>query len=496
MRPCAAAASGLTLIAAILEGCAVGPRFTPPSTPPSGQGPFVSATAAAEGAPTDAAPAPLPPMWWRLYSDAVLDGLVQEALTRNQDLKVAAANLAYAQGLLQEARAGRFPTTDLTASGPDYGKGLLQALDSANAATAFEAGLSASYQVDIFGRIRRGIQAARANAEATQAAEDVVRVTVAAQTASAYADICGYGEQLDVARRSVDLVQQAYDLTVAERDAGALSDFDQARQGVILAQARAIIAPLEGQRRAALFTLAALIGHTPAEVPAEAAACRTPPRIAQALPVGDGAALLKRRPDVRQAERNLAAATFRIGVAAADLYPTISIGGAVENAATTVGGLGRSATASYNVGPMLNWSFPNIAVARARVKEAGAQASGALASFDGAVLQALSDAEKALSAYGSELDHHVALADAKKNADEALRLADIQFKAGAASFLDLITAEQTAVAADQAVAQSDQTISDDQVAVFQALGGGWEGAPAVHVSPPSGGSTAEGREGG
>jgi NodT family efflux transporter outer membrane factor (OMF) lipoprotein len=470
--------------AASLAGCAVGPRFTPPPTPPSAQGRFVSAER-----PEQAAPAPLPPLWWRLYNDTVLDSLVQQALTNNQDLKVASANLAYAQALLEEARAGRFPSTDLAASGPTYrrgfqttnGPGSLQALGGA-ASTAYSAGLTASYQVDLFGRIRRGIQAARANAEATQAAEDVVRITVAGQTANAYAEICGFGEQLDVARRSLDLVQQTYDLTVTERDAGALSDFDVAREGVILAQARAAIPPLEGQRRAALFTLAALIGRTPAQVPPEAAACRLPPRIGQPLPVGDGAALLKRRPDVREAERNLAAATFRIGVAAADLYPTVSIGGAVSNAATTVGGLGNTGAASYSIGPLLNWSFPNILAARARVHEAGAQASGALASFDGVVLQALGDTEKALSAYGAELDHHTALADAKKNADEALRLADVQFRSGAASFLDLITAEQTAVAADQALAQSDQTISADQVAVFQALGGGWEGAPAV-VAP-------------
>ena len=474
MRRIVAAASW----AALLGGCAVGPRFTPPATPPSGQGSFVST-----GAPEQAAAAPLPPLWWRLYNDPVLDRLVGQALTENQDLKVAAANLAYAQALLEEARAGRFPSTDLTASGPVYARSTLTALSSGMttkaASTVYTAGLTASYQVDLFGRIRRGIQAARANAEATQAAEDVVRVTVAGQTASAYADVCGFGEQIDVARRSLDLVQQTYTLTVTERDLGALSDFDVAREGVILDQAKAAIPPLEGQRRAALFTLAALIGRTPAQAPPEVIACKAPPRITRALPMGDGAALLKRRPDVREAERNLAAATFRIGVAAADLYPTISIGGAVSNAATTVGGLGNTAAASYSVGPLLNWSFPNILVARARVHEAGAQASGALASFDGVVLTALGDTEKALSTYGAELDHHVALADARKNADEALRLADVQFKAGAASFLDLITAEQTAVAADQALAQSDQTISDDQVAVFQALGGGWEGAPAV-----------------
>ncbi len=471
--PKAALLGAMLLGELLLGGCAVGPRFVPPSTPPSSQGKFVSADR------PELAPAPLPPLWWRLYNDQVLDSLVQQALTYNEDLKVAAANLTYAQALLEEARAGKFPTTDLTAAGPGYGRSGLQVLANQAADTVYSAGFTASYQVDIFGRIRRGIQAARANGDAAQAAEDVVRVTVAAETASAYADICGFGEQLDVARRSVDLVQQAYDLTVTERDAGALSDFDLARQGVILAQAKAIIPPLEGQRRAALFTLAALIGRTPAQVPPQAAACRTPPRISQPLPVGDGAALLKRRPDVREAERNLAAETFRIGVAAADFYPTISIGGAVSNSGATVGGLGKTNGATYSVGPLLDWSFPNILVARAHVHEAGAQASGALASFDGVVLQALGDTEKALSAYGSELDHHVALAAAKKNADEALRLADVQFKAGAASFLDLITAEQTAVAADQAVAQSDQTISDDQVAVFQALGGGWEGAPAV-----------------
>jgi len=466
---------------AMLAGCAVGPRFTPPATPPTAQGPFVSSDK-----PGAAVSAPLPARWWRLYQDPVLDSLVSEALVHNEDLKVAAANLAYARGLLEEARAGRFPTTDLTASGPGYGRSAFQVFENSPATTAYSAGFTASYEVDLFGRIRRGIQAARANTEAVQAAEDVARVTVAGETAGAYADICGYGEQLDVARRSVQLVQETYDLTVAQRDAGALSDYDVAREGVILAQAQAAIPPLEGERRVALFTLAALVGKTPAQSPAEATACRVPPRLTQPLPVGDGAALLRRRPDLREAERQLASATYRIGVATADLYPTITLGGSVANGATTVGGLGNTSGATYNVAPGLNWTFPNILTARAHIHEAGAQASGALASFDGVVLQALKETESALATYGFELDHHVALAQARTTADEALRLADIQFKAGAVSFLDLITTEQTAVSADQAVAQSDQTISSDQVAVFQALGGGWEDAEVV-VPPKVGG---------
>jgi NodT family efflux transporter outer membrane factor (OMF) lipoprotein len=461
-------------VALLLAGCALGPRYVPPAPPPSAQGPFISAVERRE-----VEVAPLPPRWWRLYQDPVLDALVGEALTHNDDLKVAAANLTLAQALVAEARAGRFPTTTLTDGGPGYGKDVFPTGTDAAPSTTYTASFTASYQVDLFGRIKRGIEAARANAEALRAAEDVARVTVAAETAGAYANICGFGEQLDVAHKSVDLVQQTYNLTVAERDAGALSDFDVAREGVILAQAKATVAALVGQRRAAIFTLDVLIGRTPARTPAEAVACRTPPKLARPLPVGDGTALLRRRPDVRQAERQLASFTAKVGVAAADLYPTISLGGAIATGANTFGGLGSISNASYNIGPMLNWTFPNILVARAHVREAGAQASGALASFDGTVLQALGDTETALSTYTTELDHHVSLAEAKRAADEALRLADVQFQAGAASFLDLITAEQTAVAADQAVAQSDQTISSDQVAVFQALGGGWEDAPPV-----------------
>ncbi len=467
------------LAALTLSACAVGPHYVSPKTPPHAAGSFVSADR-----PEFAESAPLPPGWWRLYQDAVLDDLVKEALSENQDLKVAAANLAYAEGLLEEARSGRFPTTNLTAAAPSYGRSVSQVIAGAAASTSYAAGLIASYQVDLFGRIARGVQAARANAEASLAAEDVVRVTVAAQTAAAYANICGYGEQLDVARRSVALVQEAYDLTAAERDAGALSNFDLSREGVVLGQAKGAIAPLEGQRRAALFTLAALLGKPPSEVPAAAAACHTPPRLVQPLPVGNGADLLRRRPDLRAAERSLASATARIGVAEADLYPTITLGGAVNNAASSITGIGTTSHATYSVGPMLSWSFPNILTAHARVKQASAQAAAALAGFDGAVLRALSEAEKALSAYGSELDHHTALVDVRTNADEALRLAKIQFEAGSVSFLDLISAESAAVAADQAVALSDQTLSTNQIAVFQALGGGWEGDRSTPSAKP------------
>jgi outer membrane protein TolC len=186
----------------------------------------------------------------------------------------------------------------------------------------------------------------------------------------------------------------------------------------------------------------------------------------------------------------LAAATYRIGVATADLYPTITLSGSVSSAASTLAGFFSAANVAYGVGgnaagatPLISWTFPNTLVAQAHIKEARAQASAAVATFDAAVLEALKETETALSVYATEIDHHAALSGAQTRADAAFRLAQTQYRLGSFSFLDLLQAEATAVAADQALAASDQTLSADQVGVFQALGGGWEEASTV--TPPS-----------
>jgi NodT family efflux transporter outer membrane factor (OMF) lipoprotein len=458
-----------------LTGCAVGPRYVRPAPAPTASGPFVSAG-------LGAADQPPPADWWRLYDDPVLDRLVPEALSANQDLKVAAANLAYARALAGEARAGLLPTTQADASA-GYARTATGDVDAALAGVSpknswiYSAGFNAAYQVDLFGRIRRSIQAANANAESVRAAEDVVRVTVAAETAQAYANLCGYAEQAEVARRSREAAQNTYDLVTHERDIGSASDFDVARAATALEQAKAAVPVLEGQQRAALFELTALLGKTPAEAPTDAAACHTPPRIGQPLPVGDGAALLRRRPDVREAERALAADVARIGVAAADLYPTVTLGGSVQSEFGKASALGAPNLLTFSLGPLISWTFPNVAVAEAHVREARATASGALASFNSTVLTALKETEQALTGYAAELDHHAALAAARDHAQAAFDLARTQYKIGSISLLDLLTAETTLLDAEQALAASDQALSNDQVAVFEALGGGWEAAP-------------------
>ena len=476
MRPARSLAAGLAL--ALLAGCAVGPRYVQPSTPPAGAGAFASANGQVFSA------TPPPPDWWRLYDDPVLDRLVQKALTENADLKAAAANLARARGALEQARAGLFPSTDISA-GATYGKSSTSNLVSqltgapANTGWAFDGQLDVSYELDLFGRVRRTIEASRADAQAVAAAEDLVRVTVAAETTRAYANACAYAQSLGVARRSTDLAQQLYDVTVRQRDLGAHSDVEVSTAGVVLAQARAAIPNLEGQRRTALYELAVLTGDAPEVISAEADACKAPPRLSQLLPSGDGASLLKRRPDVRQAERTLAADVARIGVAETEFFPSVHLNGSVAQAGSNLHQLTSSQGFSWGLGPLVTWSFPNILVAKAEVRQARAEASGDIARFQSQVLTALREVEEALTAYAAELARNAALREARDQSQRAYQLAQVQLQNGAIGFPDLVQDERVLVQTETDLAASDQLVVSDQVTVFKTLGGGWESAPPV-----------------
>jgi NodT family efflux transporter outer membrane factor (OMF) lipoprotein len=456
----------------ILGSCAVGPSYRPPVPAPGAQAPLMSVTPAAESA---AAP---PDDWWRLYHDPLLDRLLQEAFTANDNLKIAEANLSAARSVLEAAKAGRYPQTVIEAGGV-YGRDPVteEILEIGGHRPEnlwiFDDILDVSYEVDLFGHVRRSIEASRADAEATAAARDSVKITVAAETTRAYAQICTLGEQIAVAHRSLDVVSHEAAITTHGRDAGANSEFDVVRAEGLVAQVRAGIPPLEGQRRAALFQLTDLLGRTPVNAPANVEACVTPPQLSSLIPVGDGAALLKRRPDVRQADRRVASATARIGVATSELYPRISLSGFYGGAASKLDNLSSNLGLAWGVGPSISWSFPNQAGPRARIRQAKANEAAALAGFDAVVLQALKETEQSLATYGSELDRRQALAEVQSKAHRAFELAQDQFDAGALTYLDLLTTEQSLVAADAAVAASDAALVQDQIAVFKALGGGW-----------------------
>ncbi len=460
------------LIAASVAACRVGPNYHAPALPNNAQAPLVSVKETAEvtGEPPDA--------WWRLYSDPRLDELVQQALRANRDLAAADANFTAARAALSVAHASRYPSTEVSAAGV-YGRDAVTdeilELQGQRPQTIwlFEDVFQVAYEVDLFGRVHRAIEAANANADSVAALRDSVRVVVAAEAARAYAAVCSLGEQIGVARRSLEIVSHEAEITARRYQAGGASEYDVKRAEALVAQVKASIPTLEGQRRVALFELTAVLGRTPAEAPHDIEQCVRPPQLVALIPVGDGAALIRHRPDVRQAERQLAAATAQIGVATADLYPTVRLAGFYGGAATQVSQLATNLGVTWGIGPSISWNFFNQAAARARVREAKASQAAALAKFDSVVLTALKEIEQALSIYGAALDNRQSLAEAQGKIHGSFDIAHDGYLAGSISNLDLLTTEQSLVALDAAVASADAGLVQDQIAVFKALGGGW-----------------------
>lgn len=449
------------LSASVLSACAVGPDYRAPTPPATGA--FVAAS------PAVSAEAPRAD-WWRLFADPALDALVARALEANRDLAGAQANLARVRASLSESRAARLPGTTVSASA-QRARVQNPVTGGFEEADSFSAGFDLAYEVDLFGRVSRSVEAARADTGAAEALLDGVRLTVAAETARAYADACAANAQLTVARRTLELQQGTLDLTTRQLEAGRGTGLDVSGAAAQLATTQAAIPPLQAQRDAALFRLSTLIGATPAEAPASARDCAVAPRVTGPIPVGDGAGLIARRPDVRQAERVLAAATARIGVATASLYPQVRLGGNIATVAGDLGDLGQDY--QFSLGPLISWSFPNIAAARARVAGAGAAADQALAGFEGTVLGALAETETALSAYARALDRQAALTRARDQAAEAVRLARMRNQAGRDSFLVVLDAERTLAALEAQAAQADAAVTTAQVVLFKALGGAW-----------------------
>jgi NodT family efflux transporter outer membrane factor (OMF) lipoprotein len=300
-----------------------------------------------------------------------------------------------------------------------------------------------------------------------------VRVVAAAETARAYATVCAIGEQLAVANRSLNVVTREAEIMVQRFEAGAGSQFDVVRAQALVAEVRATIPQLQGEQHVGLLALTAILGRTPAHAPTDIESCLTPPHMAALVPVGDGRTLIQRRPDIRQAEHRLAAATAGIGVATAELFPIIRLSGFFGGAATQVSLLGTNAGQVWGVGPSISWTFPNQTGPRARVRQARALQAAALATFDSVVLTALKETGQALTEYSAALGRRQALVEAQEKIHRSFEIARDGFAAGSLSTLDLLTTEQSLVALDAAVAGTDTELIQDQVAVFKALGGGW-----------------------
>lgn len=471
-----AAAACLLAVAACTT---VGPDYRRPAVAkadaPSAKAPFVGATSPA------VSQEPVPEGWWRLYDDATLNGLVEQALTANADLRVAAANLARARAVAGEADdAGglKMDTEAAAQRARNSGEQFLLS-EPLRAMNLADVGAKVSYQVDLVGRLKRAAEAAHADADASQAALDLARVSVAADVARAYVEACSAGHELHVAEESLVLQKRSQEVTGRLVTAGRATALDATRAKALVDQQRASLPTFAARRRAALYKLAVLTGRPPAEFPRAVESCAAPPHLARPLPVGDGAALLARRPDIRQAERALAGATARIGVARAALYPQVQFGLGAGSTGL-LADIGQPAANHWGLSGLVSWSLPGEGE-RARIRQAEAGADAALARFDGVVLAALRETETSLNTYAHELDRNAALRAARDAAQLAERQAATLYRAGRAPYLQGLDAQRTLAGTEAALAASDAAVALDQVNLFLALGGGWEAAGPVET---------------
>lgn len=454
-----------------VAGCAaVGPNYRVPAqaavNAPAAQGGFVAAAAGTSSAP-------LPANWWKLYADPTLDRLVAQTLAANTQLRVAQANLARSDALFQEADSqGLAAGVDAaTAWGHPSEEAVLKRV-GVTPYQNYNGGVAVSYDLDLFGAIRRGVEAARADDEAVAAARDLVRINVVAQTARAYADVCNAGYELSALDQRIAVEQRSLQLVQLTVSSGRASPVDTLRQQDAVATAQAQKPLLQATQRNAAFRLATLAGRPPENYDAGLLACHAPLHLANALPVSDGRSLLARRPDVRAAERNLAAATARIGVATAALYPDIKFGASVGSTGKAVDAL-TGYTNRFAIGPSLSWNLNRSAV-RARIAQADAQSQARLAAFDGTVLDALREVETSLNRYAADLQRQAELQAASDSAARRAAEMDELQKGGRIDRLTSLAAERDRWIAEQAAVNGEVALNHDQIDIFLALGGGWQ----------------------
>ncbi len=442
------------LIAVLLAGCVAKP---PPNAAPP---PPLAATGAFIGAP-DAAP--LETAWWRLYGDETLNAHVERALAANRDLRVSLATLEAARANARAAGAARTPDVTLESGASPTTRGVNQPSTLGVPKSSFELGAEVSWEVDLFGRLRNQSSAASADAEAAVAARDGVRLAVVADAVGAYLDLCWAGELRRVAASQIDMQRRTVETVQRQVQAGEVSPLELAQARQLLGRLEAGLPAFEADAARARLLLANLEGLSPAE--AGQFQCERPPAITAALPVGDGAGLLARRPDIREAERRLAAAGARVKVATAEMYPRVSLGAS--------GGLIAGALDAF-ITPLISWSFINPARIKARIALAKANQDGALAQYDATWLRALREVESALADLDAERRAYRSLAAATDDARSAARRADARVTIGDASPLLALDTRRTVFDTELQAALSARRLAQRQVFLFRTLGGGWE----------------------
>ncbi|MGO8677107.1 MAG: efflux transporter outer membrane subunit [Limisphaerales bacterium] len=458
--------------ALLLNGCAVGPNYHRPETTVS------PAFANASQTPTSTNSTAV--TWWRGFNDPELNHLVDLAVAANYDLRIAAARVVEARALRTEAVLSALP---IVQSGASY----TNALGSKDSEPTlprnqrhlalFTAGFDAGWEVDIFGGARRAIEAAAAGVGETEETRRDVLVSVIAEVARNYFELRGAQHELQVARKNADNERQTFEFTQARLRAGRGTEFDTSRARAQWEAAEAGLPPIEAAIKHAVHRASVLVARPPAALEPELAAPAPLPPFPPIVSIGTPADLLRRRPDIRAAERSLALATALIGVNTADLFPKVTFNGNLAFQAAHVASMGASGSDTYGFGPGLSWPALDLGRVLASVKAAKANAEVELAAYEKTVLTALEETENSLVDFGRLQAQRGHLAASARAAAVAVDLANQRYQSGMVDFLIVLDAERTQLLVEDQLAQSQTRTATSLVAVYKALGGGWELQP-------------------
>jgi multidrug efflux system outer membrane protein len=452
------------LLTLALSACSVGPQYQSPVTAPAT---VASATAGAYDRSHFEA------LWWQQFDDPTLNQLVLRALGENRDLRLAYARVRAARALRDETALKQLPTVTSRASvvgGKAQQPGQTEQRSNTE---RYDLGLDMLWELDLFGRIQHQLDASEAQAQGLEAELGQLQVSLLAELVDAYGNLRGAQLREQIARSNLHNQQQSRDMTVQLRDAGLGSQLDVLRADARLAATEATLPQLQAEAARARTRIATLLGQRPEQLTVDLSP-RPLPVIAKTLPIGDPSELLQRRPDIQAAERQLAAATANVGVATADLFPKVSVSGFLGFTAGRGSQLGSSAAQAWAVAPSISWPALDLGSVRARLRAADANADGALASYEQQVLLALEESENAFSDYGKHQQRLLALIRQSDASRAAAEQAAVRYREGTVDFLVLLDAERERLAAEDAQAQAEVELYRGIVALYKALGGGWQ----------------------
>lgn len=471
----------VALAAAVGAGCAaVGPNYVKPEIPAPAKWSSQAPNGLAEGKLDSNRLA----SWWDALDDSVLSDLIHRAVSNNLDVKDAKSRIREARAERGIAKADFHPTIDGSGSytrsrgSKDTGGGSVSNL--------YSTGLDSSWELDIFGGVRRSVEATQGDLEAVEEDLNDVLVTLASEVGLAYVDLRSYQAQLAVARKNLESQEETYKLTKWRSDAGLTTDLAVQQARYNMESTRSQIPALRTGMEESMNSIAVLLGVQPGSLRAELEADKPVPAPPREVAVGVPADVLRQRPDVRRAERELAAQTARVGVATADLYPKLTLSGSIGLDALTFGSLFSASSHSYSLGPSFSIPIFNAGALRLKVDVQTELQEQKLIAYEQSILDALKEVENALVAYSEEQNKRQALIEASDAARQAANLAEKQFSAGLTGFEDVLEAQRSLLTFESSLAESNGTVTSNLIRLYKALGGGWTPlAPAAENSAPS-----------